>query len=134
MNSQGLANTDLVGSSIGSRLVLELARRGIGRHCVALDPGGFRSGLETRWFHWTLASSVRLVGLVRPLHPTLSRHVITRTLLLPQLSAHPWLLAPHLVVGELQSLAATQVFEAMLHELARGSLQIGSSHHRLGSQ
>ena len=113
---------------------MELARRGIGRHCVALDPGGFRSGLETRWFHWTLASSVRLVGLVRPLHPTLSRHAITRTLLLPQLSAHPWLLAPHLVVGELQSLAATQVFEAMLHELARGSLQIGSSHHRLGSQ
>ena len=62
---------------------VELARRGIGRHCVALDPGGFRSGLETRWFHWTLASSVRLVGLVRPLHPTLSRHAITRTLLLP---------------------------------------------------
>ena len=34
VDSQGLATADLIGSSIGGRLVLELARRGIGRHCV----------------------------------------------------------------------------------------------------
>ena len=127
VDSQGLATADLVGSSIGGRLVLELARQGIGRHCVALDPGGFWHGWETRWFHWTLAASIRLVRLLRPFHPELSRHAITRTLLLAQLSARPWLLPPHLVASELECLAATPVFDATLRELARGSIQQGSA-------
>jgi pimeloyl-ACP methyl ester carboxylesterase len=118
LNSHRLANADLVGSSVGARLVLELARRGIGRHCVALDPGDFWRGWETRWYHWTLAASIRLVRLVRPLHASLSRHACARTLLLTQLFARPRLLTPHLVVGGLQSLSTTQVFDAMLHELA----------------
>ena len=100
VQSQGLGTADLVGSSVGGRLVLELARRGIGRHCVAIDPGGFWCGWETRWFHWTLAASIRLVRLLRPFHHGLSRHSFTRTLLLAQQSARPWLLpSPH-VVGE----------------------------------
>lgn len=122
-----LETADLVGSSVGGRLVLELARRGIGRHCVALNPGGFWRGWETRWFYWTLAASIRLVRLLRPFHPDLSRHAITRTLLLAQLSARPWLLSPQLVEGELQSFAATPVFDDMLRELARGPLQQGSA-------
>ena len=126
VQSQGLSTADLAGSSVGGRLVLELARRGIGRHCVALDPGGFWHGWETRWFHWTLAASIRLVRVLRPFHPTLSRHAVTRTMLLAQLSARPWRLRPELVVGELQSLAATPVFDAMLRELAVGPLQQGS--------
>ena len=127
VQSQGLMLADLVGSSVGGRLVLEMARRGIGRHCVALDPGGFWGGWETHWFHWTLAASIRLVRLLRPLHAALSRHAVTRTLLLAQLSARPWLLAPSLVLAELHSLAATPVFDAMLQELARGPLQQGAA-------
>ena len=127
IDTQGLATADLVGSSVGGRLVLELARRGIGRHCVALDPGGFWHGWETRWFDWTLAASIRLVRWLRPFHSGLSRHALTRTLLLAQLSARPWLLSPHLVESELQSLAATPVFDATLAELARGPLQQGSA-------
>ena len=127
VQSQGLTTADLVGSSVGGRLVLELTRRGIGRHCVALDPGGFWRGWETRWLHWTLAASIRLVRLLRPFHPGLSRYAVTRTLLLAQLSARPWLLPPQLVVEELQSLAATPVFDSMLRELARGPLQQGSA-------
>ena len=126
VQSQGLATADLVGGSVGGRLVLELARRGIGRHCVALDPGGFWHGWETRWFHWTLAASIRLVRLLRPFHRGLSRNAVTRSLLLAQLSARPWLLPPQLAVSELQSLAATPVFDATLRELARGPLQQGS--------
>ncbi|TFY98710.1 alpha/beta fold hydrolase [Ramlibacter rhizophilus] len=125
VQSQGLSKADLVGSSVGGRLVLELARRGIGGQCVAFDPGGFWRGWETRWFHWTLAASIRLVRMLRPFHRSLSRHAWTRTLLLAQLSARPWLLPPHLVIGELQSLAATPVFDAMLRELAHGPLQQG---------
>lgn len=127
VQSQGLATADLVGSSVGGRLVLELARRGIGRHCVALDPGGFWHGWETTWFHATLAASIRLVRLLRRFHPVLARHALTRTLLLAQLSARPWLLPPHLVEGELHSLAATLVFDATLRELASGPLQEGSA-------
>ncbi|MBC7435825.1 MAG: alpha/beta fold hydrolase [Bdellovibrionales bacterium] len=127
MQSQGLEAADLVGSSVGGRFVLELGRRGIGRHCVALDPGGFWQGWEIPWFHWTLAASIRLVRLLRPLHAVLSRHAITRTLLLAQLSARPWLLSPQLVAGELQSLAATPVFDDMLKELASGPIQRGSA-------
>ncbi|WP_409564627.1 alpha/beta fold hydrolase [Methylobacterium sp. J-067] len=107
--------------------MLELARRGIGRHCVALDPGGFWRGWETPWFHSMLAASIRLVRLLRPFHPGLSRHAVTRTLLLAQLSARPWVLPPQLVVEELPSLAATPVFDALLRELARGPLQQGSA-------
>ena len=127
VQSQGLATADLAGSSVGGRLVLELARRGIGRHCVALDPGGFWHGWETRWFRWTLAASIRLVRMLRPLHANLSRHAFTRTLLLAQLSARPWLLPPQLVESELKSLVATPVFDATLSELARGPLQQGST-------
>ena len=43
---QGLAGADLVGSSLGARLVLELARRGGTGAVIALDPGGFWRGWE----------------------------------------------------------------------------------------
>ncbi|MGJ3627218.1 alpha/beta fold hydrolase [Sphingomonas sp. MMS24-JH45] len=36
-----LTGIDVVGSSMGARIVLELARRGVVGNVVALDPGGF---------------------------------------------------------------------------------------------
>lgn len=127
VQSHGLQQADLVGSSVGGRLVLELARRRIGRHCVALDPGGFWHGWETSWFHCTLAASIRLVRLLRSFHEGLSNNAFARTLLLAQLSARPWVLSPQLVAGELQSLARTAVFDEMLGELARGPFQQGTA-------
>lgn len=124
---QGLRGVDLVGSSVGARLVLELSRRGLGTHCVALDPGGFWQGWETTFFHYTLAASIRLLRLLRPALPFLSRHALTRTLLLVQLSARPWALPADVVLTELRSLVATPVFDAMLRELAHGPLQPGSA-------
>ncbi len=94
---------------------------------TTVNPGGFWHGGETVWFHWTLAVSIRLIRLLRPFHPALSRHAVPRTLLLAQLSARRWLLPPHLVLGELQYLATTLVFDDMLLELARGPLQQGST-------
>ncbi len=41
--AEGLDGVDTVGSSMGARIVLELARRGVGGDTVALDPGGFWS-------------------------------------------------------------------------------------------
>ena len=45
-----LKGIDLVGSSMGARIVLELARRGNVGNVVALDPGGFWRGWERPFF------------------------------------------------------------------------------------
>lgn len=47
--NNGLAGIDLVGSSMGARIVLELARRGGVGNVIALDPGGFWRGWERRF-------------------------------------------------------------------------------------
>jgi len=127
IDSNGLAGIDTVGSSVGARLVLELARRGTGGHTVAYDPGGFWHGWEIAWFRSTLAASVRLVRLLRRRIPALSQSRAARTALLAQLSAHPGALDPTLVRNELTSIADTDVFDAMLRELARGPLQEGTT-------
>ena len=124
---QNLGAVDTVGSSVGGRLVLELARRGVGGHCVALDPGGFWQGWETRFFQVTITASVRLVRRLQPALPWLSRQAAARTLLLAQLSAKPWALSPNLVLTELQTFAATPVFDATVRELAHGPLQAGAA-------
>ncbi len=128
IEAEHLGAIDLVGSSVGARLVLELSRRGVGRHCVALDPGGFWRGWETKFFQSTIAASIRLVRGLQPVMPFLSRHAATRTLLLAQLSARPWALAPDTVLTEMRTFAATTVFDEMVHELATGPLQEGAVH------
>lgn len=125
---EGLQGIDLVGSSVGARLVLELSRRGVGGHCVALDPGGFWRGWETLFFQATIAASIRLVRGLQPIMPVLARHAATRTLLLVQLSARPWRLPADTVLTEMRTFAATPVFDAMVHELATGPLQAGTDH------
>ncbi len=125
--ANGLHGIDLVGSSVGARLVLELSRRGVGGHCVALDPGGFWRGWETLFFQSTIAASIRLVRALQPIMPFLAQHAVTRTLLLAQLSAKPWKLPPDAVLTEMRSFAATPVFDEMVHELATGPLQAGTA-------
>lgn len=127
MAQQGLERADLLGSSVGARLVLELARRGLGRHCVALDPGGFWQGWETPYFALTIGVSGRLIRALRPALPFLTRHAVTRALLLAQLSARPGSLSPDVVLTELRTLANTRVFDDTVHELAHGPLQEGTA-------
>ena len=127
IDRNGLAGVDTAGSSVGARLGLELARRGIGGHTVAYDPGGFWRGWEMAWFRSTLAASVRLVRLLRRRIPALSHSRAARTVLLAQLSARPGALDPMLVQNELTAIAETNVFDAMLRELARGPLQEGTA-------
>ena len=126
IESEELGAVDLVGSSVGARLVLELSRRGVGGHCVALDPGGFWRGWETRFFQITIAASIRLVRGLQSVMPFLSRHAATRTLLLAQLSNRPWALASDIVLTEMQTFAATRVFDDVVRELANGPLQAGT--------
>ncbi len=121
----GLAGVDVVGSSMGARIVLELARRGVVGNVVALDPGGFWRGWERTFFKITIGASGRLLRAIRPSLPALSRNAVSRTALLAQLSARPWALDGEIVATELKGLSRTPTFDALVHNLATGPEQTG---------
>lgn len=123
-----LTGVDAVGSSMGARLVLELARRGGGTlgAVVSLDPGGFWRGWERHYLFATLYASIRLVRSLQPVMPFIAGNPLTRTMLLPQLSARPWKLSPQLVLDEMRSFAASTSFDELLRQLAYGDDQQGA--------
>lgn len=122
----GLTGVDAVGSSMGARLVLELARRGELGSVVSLDPGGFWRGWERHVFYGSLYASIRLVRLLQPVLPTVARSAVGRTLLLPQFSARPWALPSEVILKELRSFAASPVFDELLYRLPYGEEQHGA--------
>ena len=127
LRAQDLLGADVVGSSMGARLVLELARRGVVGSVVSLDPGGFWKGRETAFFGTSVGASIKLIRAIRSLLPTLAGNPVGRTLLLAQFSAHPWKLPAALVLQELQNYAASPSFEPMLKELVYGPPQDGAT-------
>jgi pimeloyl-ACP methyl ester carboxylesterase len=126
--AQNLTGVDAVGSSMGARLVLELVRRGGGTlgAVVSLDPGGFWRGWESHVFYASLYASIRLVRRLQFVMPFIAGNALTRTLLLPQLSARPWKLPPQLVLDEMRSFAASTTFDELLRRLAYGETQQGA--------
>ena len=127
IEAEGIAGIDMVGSSLGARMVLELARRGLAGNVVALDPGGFWTGWERTFFRATLAASIRLLRVLKPALGKLGRNPAARTALLAQLSARPWALDGDMVAAELDSFVATPTFDALVRDLATGSMQQGPS-------
>jgi pimeloyl-ACP methyl ester carboxylesterase len=125
IGDKGLDGVDIVGSSMGARIVLELARRGRVGNVVALDPGGFWRGWERTFFKTTIGISGRLVRAIRPMLPMLSKNAASRSALLAQLSARPWALDPDFVATELASLSTTSTFDALVRDLANGPEQVG---------
>ena len=122
---EGLGGIDMVGSSMGARMVLELARRGGTGAVVALDPGGFWQGWERGFFKTTIGVSVKLLRALRGSLPAISRNTALRTALLAQLSVRPWALKPAEVADELDSYAGTATFDALVRDLADGPMQVG---------
>lgn len=127
LSEQGLQDADLVGSSMGARIVLELALRGHAGAVVSLDPGGFWEGWERSFFAVTIGLSGRLVRALQPAMPAIAGSRVGRTLLLAQLSARPWALNPALVLSEMRSIAATSTFDALVRDLAQGPGQQGAA-------
>ena len=125
LGREGLAGTDMVGSSMGARLVLEMARRGRAGETVALNPGGFWQGWERNWVKTTLTASVALLRVLRPTLDALSHNAAARTALLAQLSARPWALDGDLVAAELASFADTRTFNPLVQDLSDGPVQEG---------
>ena len=123
----GLSGIDAVGSSMGGRLVLELARRGnVLGSVVSLDPGGFWQGWESHFFFVTGYASIRVIRGLQFMMPTLTANPITRSILLAQFSARPWEISPHLALTELRSYATSPVYNELLYNLAYGEEQQGA--------
>lgn len=129
---EGILGIDAVGSSMGARLVLELARRGgVLGGVVSLDPGGFWQGWQRHAFFTSIALSIRLVRLIQPIMAFMTRHAVTRTLLLAQFSAHPWRLSAGLTLDELRNFALSPSFDELLKNLAYGEPQSGAAPNSL---
>jgi pimeloyl-ACP methyl ester carboxylesterase len=128
VDAQGLRGIDAVGSSMGARLVLELARRGgVLGSVVSLNPGGFWRGWERHAFFSSIWLSIRAVRLLQPLMPAISRSTVARTMLLAQFSRRPWALDPDVVLQEMRSYARAPAFDELLHRLAYGDEQEGAA-------
>ena len=126
LTEQDLLGVDVVGSSMGARLALELARRtGIVGSVVALDPGGFWSSGAQRFFRISVGVSIRLVNVLRPLLPFLTGNPVTRTLLLPQFTARPWAIPRDVVLPELRGFTSPATRSAFDY-LAKGPQQEGA--------
>ena len=125
LTEQDLRGVDTVGTSMGARMVLELARRGVGRDVVALDPGGFWTPTEQKIFATSLKASIALVRRLDPVLPALLGNPVTRTALLAQFSARPWTLRPEVPLTELRRMITSPSFDAALRALAEGPTQEG---------
>ena len=125
---ESLGGAPLVGTSMGARMVLELARRGLGGDVVALDPGGFWTPRQRTVFGASIKASVALVRAIQPALPALASHPAGRTALLAQFSAHPWSLPADVVLRELRGFtrAASPSLDAALRALVTGPLQEGA--------
>ena len=126
LRAEDLVGAGLVGSSMGARLVLEMARRGVGRSVVALDPGGFWSPAQKKVFGATLTASVALVRTLRPALPTLLATPVGRTALLAQLSARPWAVDRDYALREVQGLADAPGTSPAIRALSTGPDQEGA--------
>ena len=127
VNENNLNGVDAVGSSMGARLVLELARRGgVLGTVVSLSPGGFWRGWQVPYFYHSINLSIKLVRLLRPVMPALTDNVISRSLLFAQFSARPWCVAPKIALDEMRSFASSPVFDELLYNLAYGEEQEGA--------
>jgi pimeloyl-ACP methyl ester carboxylesterase len=126
LREKGLENADLVGSSMGARIVIELARRGHAGAVVALDPGGFWNDRQLAVFNTSITASIALVRRLQPVLPFLTRHAAGRTALLSQFSVRPWKLDPQQVMTELRGFRTSPSVDEARKSLAHGPKQPGA--------
>lgn len=111
-NLQGI---DVVGSSMGARIALELSRRGgIVGSVVALSPEGFWSRLDKIYFYLSMFFSIMMIRLLQPFMKSISESRIGRKLLLWQFSHSPSHVAPETVLHEMRDYARATSFDRLL--------------------
>lgn len=130
--AEGLVGVDMVGHSLGGRLVLDMAKRGRAGAVVALAPGGFWMGWERAYLQGNLLTSITMLRSLGVLRATLAHNPISRSILLSALSARPWHLDPSAVAAELDSYANTSTFVELVIDLASAPMQTGPAHKNAG--
>jgi pimeloyl-ACP methyl ester carboxylesterase len=123
---QNLDGVDVVGSSMGARMALEMARRGHTGNVVALNPGGFWTNAQRRVFGATVSASIALVRRIQPLLPAMTGSKAGRRALMLQFSACPAELDPALVLQELQNFDRSPSLNEALGALIHGPEQQGA--------
>ncbi len=119
INEQKLNDVDTVGSSIGARLVLELARRGgVLGGVISLDPGGFWQGWQRHFFYRSIWLSIRLIRPLKIFLPKITGSKIGRTALFPQFSPRPWRLSAKATLDEMPDYISAKSFDELLSNLA----------------
>lgn len=126
IRDQNLQDVATVGLSLGGRVALEMARRGLVGATVALAPGGFWNDKERRYLKASLLAGGRLSRLTRRSLPFLTRFKAGRAALLAQISAKPGKVPPETALRELQSFAMTSTFNDLVRDLAEGPAQEGT--------
>ncbi len=123
----GLQGVDAVGSSLGARVVLEMARRGrrLGA-VVALDPGGFWQRGQAHVFLVSVWLSVRLLSVLRPMLAGLLRSRMGRKILLARISSRPAALPPAVALEEMLGYARKSAMDPLLVQLAYREPQRGA--------
>jgi pimeloyl-ACP methyl ester carboxylesterase len=136
ISAHHLHGIDTVGSSMGGRLALELARRGgnVVGAVVALAPGGFRSPKLRHVFYWLMILSRQFARVLQPILPLMTRNVIGRTILFAPFSMRPWKLPPDIALGEIQHYAASKSFNEIVYDMAYGSPQQGAPKNSIPNQ
>lgn len=86
---EGLLTADLVGSSLGGQVVVELLRRGHGRHVVVIAPSGYWNAPERIWFAVVAWFATALVTVLRPVVPAIIGSRVGRLVFLYPLSPRP---------------------------------------------
>jgi pimeloyl-ACP methyl ester carboxylesterase len=124
LQEHDLLGIDVVGNSMGGRLVLELARRGgVVGAVVSLDPGGFWQSWEITAFYYSILLSIRVVRAAQPVLPAVTGNAVTRSVLFAQFSAHPWRIPAKAAYDELYSFAHSPSYDELLTNLAYGEEQ-----------
>lgn len=135
LREHDLIGTDAVGSSMGARLVLELARRGgVVGTVVSLDPGAFWSGWQRYRFHASVWTFVRLLRMMQSSLPAITANERSRAALMWALSAQPGRLSAAQVLEEMQGYVSAASFDDLLAQLAHGKPQRGAPRGTIGDK
>ena len=114
---EDLLHADLVGSSMGGEVVLELLRRGVGTgDVVALAPSGYWGPLGLVWFRAVAWTATWLITALRPVAHHIIGNPWARRLLLRPLSPVPALL-PEITADSTHTFANTHAFRPALRHL-----------------
>lgn len=113
-----LTGVDVVGSSAGGCITLELARRGdILGTAIALNPPGFWRGWQRQYYLYSMNATMNTIQhFKQPIH-VLLQSMIMRRLLMLQVSANPFKIPIRFLADEMESLIRSPSFDSLIQSL-----------------